>query len=87
MERAPSVSLPGVKRFDDGTELDCPLENITLRRITDIRQFKIYDQPNLEMGRDKDFSNGVGSIRISASKTSFSIGPARSNSTPTPTAW
>jgi hypothetical protein len=55
--------LPGVKRFDDGTELDCPLENITLRRITDIREFKIYDQPNLEMGRDKDFSIGVGSIR------------------------
>ena len=55
--------LPGVKRFDDGTELDCPLENITLRRITDIREFKIYDQPNLEMGRDNDFSIGVGSIR------------------------
>jgi hypothetical protein len=55
--------LPGVKRFDDGTELDCPLENITLRHITDIREFKIYDQPNLELGRDKDFSIGVGSIR------------------------
>jgi hypothetical protein len=55
--------LPGVKRFDDGTELDCPLENITLRRITDIREFKLYDQPNLELGRDKDFSIGVGSIR------------------------
>ena len=55
--------LPGVKRFDDGTELDCSLENITLRHITDIREFKIYDQPNLELGRDKDFSIGVGSIR------------------------
>jgi hypothetical protein len=55
--------LPGVKRFDDGTELDCPLENITLRHITDIREFKIYDQPNLELGRDKDFSIGVGSIK------------------------
>jgi len=55
--------LPGVKRFDDGTQLDCPLENITLRRITDIREFKVYDQPNLEMGRDKDFSIGVGSIK------------------------
>jgi len=39
------------------------LENITLRRITDIREFKIYDQPNLEMGRDNDFSIGVGSIK------------------------
>jgi hypothetical protein len=55
--------LPGVKRFDDGTELDCPLEDITLRHITDICEFKIYDQPNLELGRDKDFSIGVGSIR------------------------
>ena len=55
--------LPGVKRFDDGAELDCPLENITLRHITDIREFKLYDQPNLELGRDKDFSIGVGSIR------------------------
>ncbi len=55
--------LPGVKRFDDGTELNCPLENITLRRLTDIREFKIYDQPNLEQGRDKDFSIGVGSIK------------------------
>ena len=47
----------------DGTEVECPLENITLRRITDIREFKIYDQPNLEMGLDHDFSMGVGSIK------------------------
>ena len=39
--------LPGVKRFDDGSTLDCPVRDITLRRITDIRHFKIYDQPNL----------------------------------------
>lgn len=55
--------LPGVKRFDDGTRLDCPIRDITLRRITDISEFKLYDQPNLELGRDKDFSVGVGSIR------------------------
>ncbi len=55
--------LPGVKRFDDGTTLACPLENITLRRITDIREFKLYDQPNLELGRDKDFSIGVGTLK------------------------
>jgi hypothetical protein len=52
-----------VKRFDDGTTLACPLENITLRRITDIREFKLYDQPNLELGRDKDFSIGVGTLK------------------------
>ena len=55
--------LPGVKRFDDGTTLDCPISDITLRRITDIRHFKIYDQPNLELGRDNDFSIGVGAVK------------------------
>ncbi len=55
--------LPGVKRFGDGTTLDCPLSDITLRRITDIREFKLYDQPNLELGRDKDHSVGVGSMK------------------------
>jgi hypothetical protein len=55
--------LPGVKRFDDGTTLNCPISDITIRRITDIREFKLYDQPNLELGRDKDQSAGVGSIK------------------------
>lgn len=55
--------LPGVKRFSDGQTLDCPLYDITLRRITDIREFKLYDQPNLELGRDNDFSVGVGSLK------------------------
>jgi hypothetical protein len=52
-----------VKRFDDGITLDCPISDITLRRITDIREFKLYDQPNLELGRDKDFSVGVGTLK------------------------
>ncbi len=55
--------LPGVKRFDDGAVLACSLENITLRRITDISEFKLYDQPNLELGRERDFSIGVGSLK------------------------
>jgi hypothetical protein len=55
--------LPGVKRFDDNTSLDCPIRDITLRRIIDIREFKLYDQPNLELGRDKDFSVGVGTLK------------------------
>jgi hypothetical protein len=54
--------LPGVKSFDDGTTLDCPISDITLRRVTDIREFKLYDQPNLELGRDNDFSLGVGTL-------------------------
>jgi hypothetical protein len=55
--------LPGVKQFDDGTTLECSIRDITLRRITDIRHFKIYDQPNLELGRDNDFSIGVGTVK------------------------
>ena len=55
--------LAGVKRFDDGTTLDCPIHDITLRHITDIRDFKLYDQPNLELGRTNDSSAGIGSLK------------------------
>lgn len=55
--------LPGVKRFSGGTTLDCPIHDITLRNIADIRDFKLYDQPNLEVGRDKDASAGIGTLR------------------------
>lgn len=55
--------LPGVKRFSDGTTLDCSISDITLRDITNIRDFKLYDQPNLEVGRDHDFSIGVGTLK------------------------
>ena len=54
--------LPGIKKFDDGTQLDCHLSDVTIRRVTDIDYFKIYDQPNLELGRQTDFSAGVGSV-------------------------
>lgn len=55
--------LPGVKRFSDGTTLDCPIHDITVRGITDISDFKLYDQPNLEVGRDNDASAAIGSLR------------------------
>jgi acetyl esterase len=55
--------LPGVKRFPDGTTLACPIADITLRRITDIREFKLYDQPNLELGRANDFSAAIGTLK------------------------
>jgi hypothetical protein len=55
--------LPGVKRFSDGTTLDCSIHDITLRALTDIRDFKLYDQPNLELGRDNDYSVGIGTLR------------------------
>ncbi|RFC44826.1 MAG: Arylsulfatase A [Verrucomicrobia bacterium] len=55
--------LPGVKQFSDGSRLDCPIHDITLREITDIRDFKLYDQPNLELGRTNDFSHSIGTLR------------------------
>ncbi len=55
--------LSGVKRFDDGAKLDCPISDITLRRIADIREFKLYDQPNLELGRANDFSQRIGTLK------------------------
>jgi hypothetical protein len=64
--------LPGVKHFSDGTTLDCPIHDITMREITDIRDFKLYDQPNLEVGRDKDFSAGIGTLKnITFEKLTF----------------
>ena len=54
--------LPGVKRFPDGALLDCPISNIVLRRITDIREFKLYDQPNLEVPAGTDQSERVGRL-------------------------
>lgn len=64
--------LPGLKRFSDGTTLDCPIHDITMRDITDIRDFKLYDQPNLEVGRDNDASAGIGTLKnITFEKLTF----------------
>jgi hypothetical protein len=54
--------LPGVKRFVDGTLLECPIRDITLRRITDITEFKCYDQPNLEVPAGADASERIGRL-------------------------
>ncbi len=55
--------LPGTKTFSDGTKLDCPVHDCVFRDLHDIRTFKIYDQPNLELGRDKDFSDPIGTVK------------------------
>lgn len=54
--------LPGTKTFT-GSKLDCPVTDCVLRDLHDIRTFKIYDQPNLELGRDNDYSDPIGTIR------------------------
>jgi hypothetical protein len=54
--------LPGVKRFADGTVVHCPIRDITLRRIADIADFKLYDQPNLEVPAGTDESDPIGRL-------------------------
>lgn len=55
--------LPGTKTFADGAKLDCPVSDCVVRELHDIRTFKIYDQPNLERGRDNDFCDPIGTVR------------------------
>jgi hypothetical protein len=55
--------LPGTKTFSDGVKLACSIHDCVLRDLHDIRTFKIYDQPNLELGRGRDFCDPIGTIR------------------------
>ena len=55
--------LPGTKAFADGTKLDCPIHDCVFRDLRDIRTIKIYDQPNLELGRHRDFCDPIGTVR------------------------
>ncbi|MDD4869606.1 MAG: right-handed parallel beta-helix repeat-containing protein [Kiritimatiellae bacterium] len=55
--------LPGTENFVNGTKLACDISDCVFRKLTDIRTFKVYDQPNLELGRDKDFADPIGEVR------------------------
>jgi hypothetical protein len=52
--------LPGTKNFTNGARLACDIHDCVFRKLTDIRTVKLYDQPNLELGRDKDFADPIG---------------------------
>jgi hypothetical protein len=54
--------LPGTKRFADGAALDCPLRDCVFLDIRGLNDIKAYDQPNLELGRNKDFSDPIGTL-------------------------
>lgn len=54
--------LPGTKIFPDGQTQRCEINNCIFRYIEGIHTIKMYDQPNLEMGRDRDYSTEVGSM-------------------------
>lgn len=55
--------LPGTKTFADGSKLACEIAACVFRRLENIRTVKAYDQPNLELGRDKDFCDPIGTLR------------------------
>ncbi len=92
--------LPGVKQFKDGSSIDCTIDDIEINEITNIREFKFYDQPNLEVGRDKDYSldlgkmnnihlhqltfNRPGVIQIACNLTGLRIEDVNLNFTPKP---
>jgi hypothetical protein len=54
--------LPGYKMYADGSRVACPVEHCVLKNIRGIRNFKIYDQPNLEDGGTTDYSDPVGDV-------------------------
>lgn len=55
--------LPGTKNFTGGARLACEVRDCVFRKLTNIRTLKMYDQPNLEMGREKDFADPIGTLR------------------------
>lgn len=55
--------LPGTKTFPGGGRLACDISDCVFRKLTDIRTVKMYDQPNLELGVEKDFADPIGTIR------------------------
>jgi hypothetical protein len=55
--------LPGTKVFPGGARLACDISDCVFRKLVNIRTVKMYDQPNLELGRDKDFADPIGTMR------------------------
>ena len=54
---------PGLYRFDDGTAVDCSLENAVIKKVRGIRTFKMYMQtPPYEIGTLPE-RGGTGSAR------------------------
>lgn len=55
--------LPGNKTFADQSTLDSSVSDCVLRDLYDIRTVKMYDQPNLELGRNNDYSDPIGTVK------------------------
>jgi len=54
--------LAGTKNFAGGATLDCPVQDCVFRGIRGVHTFKLYDQPNLEHGRQHDYADPIGKM-------------------------
>lgn len=55
---------PGNRKRPDGKGTrECPIHSLVFRRVANVKEFKMYDQPNLERGRDNDRSEPIGTMR------------------------
>ena len=54
--------LAGTKRFPSGQVVNCDIHDCVFRDLGNVRTFKIYDQPNLELGRDVDYAEPIGAL-------------------------
>ena len=54
--------LAGTKNFEGGKSVDCDITDCVIRDIRGMHEIKIYDQPNLEVGRDNDFADPIGDL-------------------------
>lgn len=61
--RAHMRLLGGTKHFDDGGRIACDIYNIVVRDVSRVETFKMYDQPNLEVGVNIDFADPIGDFR------------------------
>lgn len=55
--------LPGTKIFPDGRRLACDIRDCVVRDTDDVWVFKMYDQPNGELGRETDYADPIGNVR------------------------
>ena len=62
-ERPSAVRLlAGTKNFASGKSVDCDIADCVVRNLRGMHEIKIYDQPNLERGRNNDFADPIGDL-------------------------
>ena len=54
--------LAGTKNFGNEKSVDCDITDCVIKNIHGMHEVKIYDQPNLERGRDTDYANPIGQL-------------------------